>query len=79
MSGKDHGLTNEQFLAADVNKNGELSVDDAQNILIYYVTTKVSGKNITWDELLNKNAPAKTRPQSLPVKALSTTYHRKTS
>ena len=51
--GMKHDLTDEQFLAADVNKNGELSVDDAQNILIYYVTTIVTGKIITWDELLN--------------------------
>ncbi|MBQ9907391.1 MAG: hypothetical protein IJM46_11545, partial [Oscillospiraceae bacterium] len=69
--GQAHGLTDAQFRAADVNQDGELSVDDAQNILIYYVTNTVSGKNITWDELLGKNAPAKSLPRALFSKRFS--------
>ena len=65
--------------AANVNKDNEVSVDDAQTILLYYVRNTLSGTPTTWDELLNKNAPSKARPQSLTVMALSTAYHRKTS
>ncbi|MBQ9906502.1 MAG: hypothetical protein IJM46_07005, partial [Oscillospiraceae bacterium] len=69
--GQAHGLTDAQFRAADVNQDGELSVDDAQNILIYYVTNTVSGKNITWEELLGINKPT----ASLPV-LLKRVFHR---
>jgi hypothetical protein len=29
-------------------------VDDAQNILIYYVSNTLSGESVTWDDLTGK-------------------------
>ena len=52
IAGNGLNLTTEQIIAADINGDGEISVDDAQNILIYYVNNTVSGKILTWDELL---------------------------
>ncbi len=54
------GLTERQIQAANVNGDGELSVDDAQNILKYYTQKTVAGKDITWEDILGKKA------QSLP-------------
>ncbi|MBR3044427.1 MAG: hypothetical protein IKI45_08095, partial [Oscillospiraceae bacterium] len=58
ISGKEMGLTDKQIKAADVNENGELSVDDVQNILIYYVNNTVAGKKLTWEQLLGKQLQA---------------------
>ena len=54
MAGNDSGLTQEQFHAADVNGDGQVSVDDAQFILIYYVSNTLSGLSATWDEIIGK-------------------------
>ena len=62
VSGKDTGLTDQQIKAADVNENGELSVDDVQNILICYVNNTVAGTKITWEQLLGKQPQAQSRP-----------------
>ena len=44
------------------NQDGKLSVDDAQNILIYYVNNTVAGNVLTWEELLSKKSKAQPRP-----------------
>ncbi|MBR3448271.1 MAG: hypothetical protein IKH27_10740, partial [Oscillospiraceae bacterium] len=62
ISGKEMGLTDKQIKAADVNENGELSVDDVQNILIYYVNNTVAGKKLTWEQLLGKQPQKQPRP-----------------
>ena len=61
------GLTDEQIKAADVNEDGELSVDDVQNILIYYVNNTVAGKVLTWDQLLGKQQQPQSRPKLLTL------------
>ena len=54
MAGNDCGLDAGQLQAADVNRDGKLTVEDAQYILIYYTENTVAGKSLTWDDLLNK-------------------------
>ena len=51
-------LTDEQIKAADVDGNGEISVEDAQWLLKYYTEKYVAGKDITWDDILGKKAQA---------------------
>ena len=70
VSGKNFGLTDRQLKAADVNDDAELSVDDVQNILIYYVNNTVAGKVLTWEELLGKQPVAAPRPKSLLARVL---------
>lgn len=65
MTGLESTLTEKQKLAADVNGDKEISVEDAQTILIYYVSNTLSGENVTWDELLGQTKKA----QPLPVLA----------
>ena len=38
--------------AADVNGDGEVSVDDAQYILIYYTKNSVAGKPTEWSDII---------------------------
>ena len=52
IAGKDSGLTAAQIKAADVNLDGKVSVEDAQLILRFYTDRNVSGRKITWDDLL---------------------------
>lgn len=52
ISGKGTGLSAEAERNADVNENGELSIDDVQNILIYYVKNTVAGLATAWEELI---------------------------
>ena len=54
-------LTDRQIKAADVDRNGTVSVEDAQLILKYYPQTKVAGKTISWDDLIRN------KPQSRPL------------
>ena len=56
LTGNSSGLSEDQMLAADVNGNNELAVDDAQNILNYYVRNVISGETVTWSELLGFEA-----------------------
>ena len=52
-------LTDEQIKAADIDGNGEISVEDAQNILKYYTQKYVAGKeDITWDDIFGKKKQA---------------------
>ena len=53
-------LTAEQIKAADVNGDGEISVEDAQWLLKYYTEKYVAGKDITWDDIFGK------KTQTLP-------------
>ena len=50
-------LTEEQFARADVDDNGVISIEDAQNILLFYVEYTLSGNGKspmeTWAKLLN--------------------------
>ncbi len=71
ISGKKPDLTDKQLKAADVNENGELSVDDVQNMLIYYVNNTVAGKKLTWEELLGNKPQAQTRPDVYKRKAFT--------
>ena len=52
-------LTAEQAQAADVNRDREISVDDAQTILMYYVKNSLSHTPTSWEDLLEKKQPAK--------------------
>ena len=52
MADLDTGLNDKQMRAADVNNNGELSIDDAQHILLYYVENDISGNPTTWEDIL---------------------------
>ncbi len=54
ITGLDSSFTENQKLAGDVNDDKAISVEDAQTILLYYVSNTLSGKNVTWDELLGK-------------------------
>lgn len=54
ITGQSTGLTAQQELAADINGDKKVSVEDAQMILLYYVSKSLSGKSVTWDELLGK-------------------------
>lgn len=56
MSGKDHGLTEQQIHSADVNGDQSVTVEDAQMILLYYVKNTVSGSKTSWDDLLNNKS-----------------------
>ena len=47
--------------AADIDGNGEISVEDPQWILKYYTQKYVAGKDITWDDIFVKKA--QTLPQ----------------
>ena len=58
LSGLKSCLTEQQAKAADINGDKTVSVEDAQIILIYYVSNTLSGKNVAWDELLGKKAQA---------------------
>ena len=59
MAGSETGLTAEQAQAADVNRDREISVDDAQTILMYYVKNSLSHTPTSWEDLLEKKQPAK--------------------
>ncbi len=52
FAGKGTGLSSAAEKNADVNEDGVLSIDDVQNILIYYVKNTVAGLKITWEELI---------------------------
>ena len=65
MAGLTGNFSDVQKRAGDINGDDQISVDDAQMILLYYVNNTLSGKKVTWDELLNKAKPT----ASLPVPA----------
>lgn len=52
VAGLASGLNDSQTKAADVNEDNNISVEDAQMILLYYVQNTVSGIPTTWEELL---------------------------
>ena len=69
------GLTDRQIKAADVNADGELSVDDVQNILIYYVNNTVAQKVLTWDDILGEKTDiTETQPASKEYGTLMQDY-----
>ena len=68
MTGLESDLTEKQKLAGDVNGDKEISVEDAQTILLYYVSNTISGETITWDELLGKVKPAEPHPIIMQIK-----------
>ena len=59
MTGLESGFNEKQQRAGDVNGDSEISVEDAQTILLFYVSNTLSGENVTWDELLGKKKQAK--------------------
>ena len=59
LSGLAGRFTEAQRLAGDVNSDGAISVEDAQMILRYYVCNTLSGRSVTWEELLGTNAAEK--------------------
>ena len=71
MTGLESDLTEKQKLAGDVNGDKEISVEDAQTILLYYVSNTLSGQNVTWDELLGTNKPSAPLPFLLKLKDYS--------
>ena len=66
FAGNPVDLTDAQRKAVDVNEDGVLNVDDAQNILIFYTESKVAGKEITWEDLLEKKPQARPVQKKLP-------------
>ena len=69
MSGLESSFSEKQKLACDVNGDKIVSVDDAQNILLYYVKNTLSGQTVTWDELLGIAVPTQPLPAMLKRKA----------
>lgn len=53
ISGNPLGLTEQQIAAADVNADGEISVEDAQFILNYYAWNSMAGVPTTWQDLFD--------------------------
>lgn len=51
LAGLGSGLNARQTKAADVNGDGQVTVEDAQNILRYYVENFVSGNAVSWEQL----------------------------
>ena len=60
-------LSDELLVLCDMNEDGKLNVDDAQNILIYYTETKVAGKVLAWEDLLGNQKQAQPRPRLLTL------------
>ncbi len=54
VAGNALKLTDAQKKAADVNKDGNISVEDAQFILTYYVQNTVAGIPTTWEQIIGK-------------------------
>ena len=52
MAGKQSGLSDESFRAADVDLDGELSAPDAQYILLYYTQNTISMIPTAWEDLI---------------------------
>lgn len=52
IAGNEHGLTDTQFAAADVDGNGNLSARDAQFILMYFLLNNVLDDPTDWETLL---------------------------
>ncbi|MBQ9905150.1 MAG: hypothetical protein IJM46_00055 [Oscillospiraceae bacterium] len=50
-------ITDAQRSAADINRDGEISADDAQWILQYYVTNTLAGQTAAWEQILYPNTP----------------------
>lgn len=48
-----HGLNTAQFLAADADSSGTLTVEDAAYILRYYTVKTLASRPVTWAEILN--------------------------
>ena len=53
LSGTPHGLSDAAFSAADIDADGEISAQDAQWILMYYVANNVAGNQMTWEQIIN--------------------------
>ena len=68
MTGLESSLTEKQKLAGDVNGDKDISVEDAQTILLYYVSNTLSGETITWEELLGKKPQGQQVPFLLKLK-----------
>ena len=52
LAGKEMNLNAAQIKAGDVDGNGTISVEDAQYILTYYTEMTITGKAITWKDIL---------------------------
>ena len=52
VAGLESTFTEAQRAAGDVNGDNMVTVEDAQMILLYYVTNTVSGESVTWEQLL---------------------------
>ena len=57
LAGNEIDLTADQLKASDVNADGELTVEDAQYILIYYTKRTVAGLDTTWEDLIGEPTP----------------------
>lgn len=56
LSNHPHGLDDAAFRAADIDKNGTLSPEDATCILRYYTVSGLSGKPLSWKTLFQQNS-----------------------
>ena len=52
LAGKEMNLNAAQIKAGDVDGNGIISVEDAQYILTYYTELTITGKAVTWKDIL---------------------------
>lgn len=52
VSMKPSGLSELQLSAADTDRNGTFDVRDSQLTLKYYVNNSVSGKSLSWEQLI---------------------------
>lgn len=73
MSGKSAGFDAAQNKAADVSKDGTVSVEDAQYILKYYVENTLAHKSVTWEELFAEKAVTTTAVTTTTAAATSST------
>lgn len=56
--------TEPEYLLGDINGDKKITVEDAQMILLYYVSNTLSGETVAWDDLLSpKSQPV---PRKLP-------------
>ena len=72
MSGLSPSFDTAQNKAADISNDGIISVDDAQFILKYYVENTVSGKKLTWAELLEEYIVTTTTAVTTTTTAVTT-------
>ena len=73
MSGQASAFDDAMKKAADISKDGAVSIDDAQYILKYYVENTVAGRKLTWEALLAESAVTTTTTTAVTTTVTTTT------